>query len=408
MRLDQYYRDRGFSPTFADFRDEAQLGQYQAMREAMFRDRLALPPRLFRGVSLLEFGPDTGENALIFARWGATITLAEPNPAAHDVIRAYFNQFDCRASLVEVIESDVLGFALGTRYDVVVAEGFIHTVKPISAWLETFRGLLHDDGLFIVSYYERHGGLVELALRALYASYRRAVEGDPLAAAEALYRVKWDAIPHSRSFASWVYDVLDNPMQSLAAYIDAASLVAEARVAGFDLYSSYPRYNDVLEVEWHKRIVTPAERAQRAERHIRRSVLSFLAGRTLYLIDDADAAAIGAEADGLLTALDALYWSDAPGMAARAADGFERLVAMIGRAELIDNGRPERVATMEAFGAFGRAFRLVSDGRIADLPKLTSTDAALIATWGAPNHHAVGRALAQSSVTKVPGRSADT
>ena len=32
-------------------------------------------------------------------------------------------------------------------------------------------------------------------------------------------------------------------------------------VAGFDLYSSYPRYNDVLEVEWHKRIVTPAERA---------------------------------------------------------------------------------------------------------------------------------------------------
>lgn len=395
MRLDQYYRDRGFSPTFADFRDEAQLGPYQAMREAMFRDRLALPPQLFRGASLLEFGPDTGENAVIFARWGATVTLAEPNPSAHEAIRTYFDRFGCRESLVDVIESDVLGFTLGTRYDVVVAEGFIHTVKPVSAWLERFRGLLHDDGLFVVSYYERYGGLIELALRALYASYRRTTGAGAIEAAEALYRVKWDSIPHSRSFASWVYDVLDNPMQALAAYVDSAALVAQARAAGFDLYSSYPRYNDVLEVEWHKRIVTPAERERRAQRHIKRSALSFLSGRTLYLIDDGDAAEVGEQADRLLTALDALYWSDAPGMAALAAEGLEQLVATTERAPLVDNGPAERAAAIAAFRAFAQAFGLVARGRAAELPRHTSTDAALIATWGAPNHHAVGRALPQ-------------
>ena len=38
---------------------------------------MSVPPALFRGADVLEFGPDSGENAVVFARWGARLTLVE-------------------------------------------------------------------------------------------------------------------------------------------------------------------------------------------------------------------------------------------------------------------------------------------------------------------------------------------
>ena len=109
-KLFQYYERQDILPTFGNFKSPAELDAYAAQRRALFSDKLLLPPRLFREADVLEFGPDSGENAMVFAGWGARLTLAEPNNHAHAKIRAYFDDFGLADSLKELVSADVEGF----------------------------------------------------------------------------------------------------------------------------------------------------------------------------------------------------------------------------------------------------------------------------------------------------------
>ncbi len=83
-KLFQYYAHEQFLPTFGNFDSATKLAQYANARRTVFAEKLMLPLRTFDGADVLEFGPDTGENALVFAQWGAKLTLAEPNLRAHE------------------------------------------------------------------------------------------------------------------------------------------------------------------------------------------------------------------------------------------------------------------------------------------------------------------------------------
>jgi hypothetical protein len=99
-KLFQYYAQEQFLPTFGNFEDGAKLAQYAEARRTVFAEKLLLPIQIFDGANVLEFGPDTGENALVFARWGANLTLAEPNLRAHDQIRQNFEHFGLNEKLL--------------------------------------------------------------------------------------------------------------------------------------------------------------------------------------------------------------------------------------------------------------------------------------------------------------------
>jgi hypothetical protein len=391
--LYEYYRTQPLLPTFADLRDEAAFADYADKRAALLRDRVALPPASFAGKDVLEFGPDSGENALVFASWGARLTLVEPNERAHETIRAYFARFGMEAALAGISGAHVLEYRDDARYDLIDAEGFIYTVQPARSWLAAFRALLRDDGLFIVTYYERFGALVELTLRALHALHRRTTGLDAVAAARKLYTAKWDVIPHTRTFESWVMDVLENPFVSGTTFIDARAFVDDLLATGFDLYASYPQYADPLRVDWHKRITAPAERAAQAKAHLARSVLSFAAGRKLYIVDDAVAAQVAQTADRIVDDLDVLIAHDDAGAAERVAAGFARLGAVALEASLIADTISDRTETAALFASLAHALVLAASGEAEALAKHATTDAAFIAGWGQPVHVAAGRAL---------------
>ena len=111
QHLYDYYKEAEVAPTFAGLTGEGDLDRYAAQRERLFTEILHLPPRLFADADVAEFGPDTGENALVFARWGAYLTLVEPNPRAWPAIRAYFRRFGLTHRVVAEAEADVAGFA---------------------------------------------------------------------------------------------------------------------------------------------------------------------------------------------------------------------------------------------------------------------------------------------------------
>lgn len=391
--LYEYYRGQTLLPTFANLQGAPEVERYAAARAAVLRDRAGLLPAVFNGADVLEFGPDSGENALVFALWGAHLTLVEPNERAHATIRSYFERFGLGESLRGISSRDVLEYTDSRRYDMVVAEGFIYTVKPTQAWLAAFHRLLHPGGLFLITYYERSGCLFELSLRALHAMLRRRTGLDATASARRLYSAKWDSIPHNRAFDSWVMDVLENPFLRAPMFIDARTFVDGCTATGFDLYASHPQYGDPLAMDWHKRVLTIEERAARARLHIERSTLSFLAGRKLYIGDGARAAAIARQVSRLMDDIDALVEADDAQRSARVIAALEDLATSVDDPSIIADGSADRRAAAAAFASFAQAFRHAAGGEVKALAAHTQSDAAFITSWGVPVHVAVGRAL---------------
>ena len=387
----RYYEQASVAPTFADFRDEAAIARYADAREALLARRLALPPQIFRGADVLEFGPDTGENALVFARWGARLTLVEPVAAAHDAIRRYFGRFAPQDALLDVTAADVLGYVPPRHFDMVVAEGFIHTVKPDAAWLAAFARALTPGGLALESHYERTATLFELSLKVPFATLHRRGSDDAMTIAERCYRTKWDRIPHTRAFASWVMDVLQNPFQRLALFCDAAELLTAAYDEGFDLYASWPVYTDSLINEWSKRRPTPEETLARNLAHVERSVLSTTLGTKAYVFDLDIARSFRRLLDAAVADTDSLIDVDDPATSARLAATLREIAARANAADvLVDDGEAFTNA-LGLFDAWAQVHEALARGDDAAALAVLNTNVALLDGWGNPNHLAVWR-----------------
>jgi SAM-dependent methyltransferase len=386
-----YYREQPILPTFADLRTAEAFASYATARAAMLRDKAGLPPEAFAGRDVLEFGPDSGENALVFASWGARMSLVEPNAAAHGPINDYFDRFGMRGALRDLASMEVLAYRSDERFDFIVAEGFIYTVQPTRAWLDVFHRHLRPGGRFLVTYYERHGALIELLLSTIHRMHRRRTGLGPVAAARAIYAAKWDAIPHTRAFESWVMDVLENPYLDPMLFVDARVFLDDLEACGFELATAHPHYDDVLAIDWHKRVVPRAERIARAKRHLERSTLSFLAGRKLYIVDAAVASGVRQTADALIADVAALREADDAGRVGRCITALHALASTANEASLIADRDDDRARAAALFTSFARALELAASDDVDALRAHTTGDRAFVEGWGMPVHVAVGR-----------------
>jgi hypothetical protein len=391
-KLFQYYERQGVLPTFGNFKSAAELDRYAAQRRELFTDKLALPPRLFRDAEVLEFGPDSGENAMVFAGWGASMTLAEPNRQAHDKINAYFARFDLTGRLREVALADVEGFRSDRRFDVVDAEGFIYTIQPAGSWLRIFRGFLNPDGYAVVSYYERYGGFFELVFKAIHAA-AKAITGHPAhEAAKLLFTAKWNSIPHTRSFESWLMDVLENPFVRYRYFLDAVELCREADANGFEHHSAWPCYRDALDVYWHKKVHSADEKLRRTIQHLRRSRLSFLSGQKLYLAGESQSVdSISSLLERLTRDVDALVDDPLGARLTSTIAGLESLRVAIGSANILADDSSAIEAFDDTLVTFSGIFDAIARRDADGLATLTQSEMPFIRAWGQPAHFLVLR-----------------
>ncbi|MBR1172873.1 class I SAM-dependent methyltransferase [Bradyrhizobium sp. KB893862 SZCCT0404] len=391
-KLFNYYERQDVLPTFGNFKSAAELDAYASQRRELFSDKLVLPPRLFRDAEVLEFGPDSGENALVFAGWGANMTLAEPNRHAHPKIEAYFAHFGLTGRLRELVLADVEGFRSERRFDIIDAEGFIYTVQPTENWLGIFHRLLNPDGYAVVSYYERYGGFFELALKAIHAA-GKALTGRPaLETAKLLFEPKWNSIPHTRSFESWLMDVLENPFVRHRYFLDAAALCSAAHGLGFAIHSAWPSYRDGLEVYWHKKVLSADDKLRRTTRHLGRSRLSFLGGRKLYLAGGIDAVeAISASIEALVLDVDAMIDDPFGASLPRVVASLASLREAVRTTDILADDAADIDAIVATLDSFHRIFSAIGRRDASAIAALTQSDPAFINTWGQPAHFLVVR-----------------
>jgi hypothetical protein len=391
--LYRYYRDSGISPTFGSLRTTEDLDRFCAQRARIFTLKLQMPPDMFRGARVLEFGPDTGENALAFARWGARVELVEPNTSAWPQLRAYFSRFGLDDRLLGLHDKPLQEFTPAAEADFVVAEGFIHTVKPERRWMEVAGKAVRPGGYLVLFYYERRGQLMELFHAALYREYCRQIDARGPAAARRLYGTKWDAIGHVRKFDSWVMDVLENPYTRSEFTLDAPLLTEMLANAGFELYQSWPRYRDDLRMLWHKAPESAKSIGEEVSRHLKRSALSHALGRTLYYVsDESTVAAQCRQIDDLIAAVDDALGSGGHRTWASIADGFAGLRQAIGHDNIVY--APSAAARQSALDMLSSICRCASLAAAEDAEGLTAfanADPSFVAAWGQPAHYAVFR-----------------
>ena len=397
-KLFNYYERQDVLPTFGNFKSSSELDAYASQRRELFADKLVLPPRLFGNAEVLEFGPDSGENALVFAGWGANMTLAEPNWHAHPKIEAYFAHFGRTERLRALALADVESFRSDHRFDIIDAEGFIYTVQPSEKWLGIFHRLLNPDGYAVVSYYERYGGFFELALKAIHAAGKALAGRTALETAKMLFEAKWNSIPHTRRFESWLMDVRENPFVRHRYFLDATALCTAAHAQGFDIHSAWPAYRDSLDIYWHKQFLSGDEKLRRAARHLDRSRLSFLGGRKLYLVGKADAVqAISASIEALVLDVDGMIDDPFGDSLPRVVAGLASLRETIRTADVLADDAADIEAIIATLDSFHRIFGAIGRRDMSTVTALTQSDPAFINTWGQPAHFLVVRKRLEGS-----------
>lgn len=386
--LYQYYQQQSILPTFASLGSAESLRAMERGRRLLFRDKLHLPVALFRQAAVLEFGPDSGEHAMVLAEWGADLTLVEPNPRAHGEIQRYFSQEPYRQKLQGLVCEDVFGFQSDRQYDFICAEGFIYTVKPTTRWMEKFHGLLAPEGLCLISYYERFGGLLELVLRAIFSAVLRLRNGDAMDTAKLLYQPKWDSIPHSRTFESWVMDVLQNPFVRAETFLAADELLEQADSVGFDLYSSWPVYEDTLTPYWHKKNLASDEKLAARREHIARSALSFVCGQRAYWTG-IDSNCVQRQLDTLVKAVDAVLDGGEGQSAEQVATAFAALADLVADRECHFSDSQQREAWQRLARGLAKVFLDLASGDVEQVITYCRQNTDFITAWGLPCHFAV-------------------
>lgn len=388
----RYYQEQAVLPTYARFKTPDDLVAHEGRRKALFVDKLCLPPQVFQGARLVEFGPDAGENALVFARWGASLTLVEPNPNSWARIQEYFEQFRLQDRLLALEKVDLEHFETDERFRIIDAEGFIYTIKPESVWIRRFSRLVEKDGFVILFYYEKFGALLELMLKAIHARCKALLAIDGEEAAWKLFEAKWNSVPHTRSFQSWVMDVLENPYVRLPYFFEAGRLCAQLQESGFALYSSWPHYRNSLRVDWHKTAVEPAQRLAQDARFIARSRLSFALGRSLWLCaPEAVVAQVTRALEQALEAVDRLIDGLEPRALDDLAAGVDVLEQVLATGGVVADSPDDASVARQLLQGFRTMAQLLADGDADGLITFCKTDPAFLTSWGVPGHFAVFR-----------------
>jgi SAM-dependent methyltransferase len=264
-----YYQQSWFNPVPIALEDQAAWKSHCAKRLNLYQRHLGIPLALLRDSSVLEFGCNTGENALVLASVGANLTLVEPNEQALPPLKALFKKFGLEEHIVALLQEDIDGFESKTHYNLVLAEGFLFTLPNRDEMVEKIGSLLVPGGLAVTSFNDRYGSLLEMTRRMLlWRACQLAAVDDVHSAAslELARRLYWQDFAQlnaSRPFEAWWKDMLVNPLFASAYLWSYPELLPLVERAGCEFYSSSPKWDSIEYFTWYKNVGDAKSRHQR-------------------------------------------------------------------------------------------------------------------------------------------------
>lgn len=228
---------RRVSPSFKDVSSAEKFNMVQASRTAICRE-LGLTPASFKGKKVIEIGGGTGENSIIYALWGADVTIIDPNEISCQRASALFHS---HGRSLTVINESLFDTDLGilNDFDIVIAEGVLHHTFDPKYALSLILSNLKKGALALVAICEENGWLK----RNLQRSIVRTLGGDT----EGMYRVARDLFADhlnrsmkfgGRSEASIIEDTFVNPQIQVTSLKDLCGVCLEHDMIYVSAYPS--------------------------------------------------------------------------------------------------------------------------------------------------------------------------
>jgi len=259
--LVSYYQEHHFNPVFIPVEDKERWEIHFARRQNLYENHLNIPLSLLRGKSVIEFGCNSGENALVLGAVGASLTLVEPNDQVLPRLRELFRLFKLESSIRALHQDSIESFPEGDVYDVVIAEGYLNVLNTRERMVEKIGRLLVPGGIGIISFDDRYGSLIELVKRCLLwrACQLRGIENifspKSLDIAVQLFGDDFGSIKASRKMESWWKDQLVSPFFRLPYLWTYRELLPLIESAGCVYYSSSPKWTTTDHFQWYKNVM---------------------------------------------------------------------------------------------------------------------------------------------------------
>ena len=196
----------------------------------------------------MEFGCNSGENALVLAARGAKITLAEPNTQVWPRLKELFAQFGLYAQIESLIPSTIESYVYSREYELVLAEGFLHTLPNRDDLLQKLCRLLTPGGIGVVSFLDRFGIALEMVRRLILwkacelSDISDVRSPESLDIARRLFSDDFSRINASRTLESWWLDTLVNPLVSWHSLWSYDEMLTLLNLAGCEFLSSSPQW----------------------------------------------------------------------------------------------------------------------------------------------------------------------
>lgn len=280
----EYYEAQEFNPVLIRVEDPVVWQEHVAKRRNLYERHLGLPLTLLQGRRVLEFGCNSGENALVLAGFGARLTFVEPNPQVAPRLRHLFRTFGREEAIEAFHQADIASFQTDDHFDVVVAEGFLSTLPDRNAMLRKIAGLVNPGGFGVISFNDRCGGLLEMLKRAiLFRSYALAhvadVQSDQaLELARSYFEEDFLKLNASRTFETWWRDTMVAPVYSDAHLWSFPQIVPILEQQGAAVHATSPVWSTREHYTWYKNVPDPKQHSVQLLEDWKRNLFFFLTG----------------------------------------------------------------------------------------------------------------------------------
>lgn len=282
-----YYQDYGFNPVPIAIEKNGVWESHIIKRRNLYERHLMIPLSFFRGRFILEFGCNSGENALYLASLGARLTLVEPNSNVLPRLRMLFKDFGHEKAITDLINTDIAGFDSRRCYDVLIAECFINTLADKDEMFLKICSFLTPGGVGIISFDDRYGSLLEVTRQLLLrrACQLKGIDNmdseESLRLAKVLYSEDFAQINASRPFEAWWRDALINPFVAWKHFWTYQTFIPLLEKADCEFYSSSPKWTLIDGFSWYKNVSYGKKRHKRLLSDWYRAFPFFLTGLPL-------------------------------------------------------------------------------------------------------------------------------
>ena len=288
MTVLKYYIEEKFNPVPITFSSKKKIEAHYEKRINLVENHLKIPLTLLKGKDVLEFGCNGGENACVLASYGANVYLVEPNKKMHDLIKSNFKKIKKLNNLKLLSEDSLEVFKNKKKFDLVIVEGFLNTLKKRNEYFKKTSNFLKPKGILIINYDDSYGVIFEflksiILLKACKLNGINFRKNDSLKIAKKFFEKEFSKLNKSRNFPSWWKDQLVNPYASKTWKLK--DILKLSNSSNLYMYSTSPIFDKSSHFQWYKNLFLIGKKASDKNSYILESwksnFLSFLFNKPL-------------------------------------------------------------------------------------------------------------------------------